>query len=77
MTDEPLSLAYGSELNAHSYDACIVNGVRCVVHSRDIQRTTQNSGVVVPGIDGFTFYGQLQEILELRYLNGYSVVLFR
>ncbi|KAJ9555865.1 hypothetical protein OSB04_010479 [Centaurea solstitialis] len=76
-TEELLSLAHGSDINAHSYSACIVNGVRFVVHSRDIQHTIQNSGVAVPGIDGFTFYGQLEEIVELHYLNGYSVVLFR
>ncbi|KAJ9543051.1 hypothetical protein OSB04_022758 [Centaurea solstitialis] len=76
-TDELFSLAHGTNFNAHSYTGCIVNGVRFVVRSRDMQRTTQNSGVAVPGVDGFTFYGQLEEILELRYLNGYSVVLFR
>ncbi|KAJ9538028.1 hypothetical protein OSB04_030761 [Centaurea solstitialis] len=76
-TEELLALAHGPDFNAYSYTACVVNGVRFVVHSRDIRRTTQNSGVAVPGTDGFMFYGQLEDIIEIRYLSGYSVVLFR
>ena len=76
-TEELFSLAHGPNFNAYSYTACILNSVRFVVHSRDIRRTTQNSGVAVPGYDGFTFYGQLEDIVEQRYLSGYSVVLFR
>lgn len=51
--------------------------MRFVVHSRDIRRTTQNSGVSTAGFDGCLFYGQLEEILELIYLTGCNVVLFR
>ncbi|KAK9064906.1 hypothetical protein SSX86_016288 [Deinandra increscens subsp. villosa] len=64
-------------LSPCSYTACIVNGVRFLVHSRDIQRTTQNSGVVSLDEDKYTYYGQLEDIIELKYLSGYSVVLFR
>ncbi|KAJ9552450.1 hypothetical protein OSB04_016495 [Centaurea solstitialis] len=71
-TEELLALAHGPDLNAYSYTACVVNGVRFVVHSRDIRRTTQNSGVAVPGTYGFMFYGQLEDIIEIRYLSGYS-----
>lgn len=70
------ALAYGP-LGACSYSACIVNGVRFVVHSRDEKRTTQNSGVVSIGDDGSTWYGLLVDILELNYLHNYSVVVFR
>ena len=75
-TDELFALANGSNQNAYSYTTCIVNSVKFFVHSRDERRTTQNSGVSVPGTDGFTFYGQLEEIVELCYSHGYSVVLF-
>lgn len=75
-TDELNALAHGT-LYANTYTACIVNGVRFVVHTRDDNRTTQNSGIVVPGLDDSLFYGQLEEIVELHYLSGYSVVLFR
>ncbi|KAM0037381.1 hypothetical protein Hdeb2414_s0013g00402541 [Helianthus debilis subsp. tardiflorus] len=73
-TKELRALAHGP-LNAYSYTACIVNGVKFVVHDRDVEKATQNSGVVSIG-DGTTFYGQLEDIIELIYIDGYSVVLF-
>ncbi|GJS03960.1 hypothetical protein Tco_0320468 [Tanacetum coccineum] len=50
--------------------------VRYVVQSRDERRTTQNSGICAPGPDGEMSYGQLQEILEFKYLS-FKVALFR
>ncbi|GJR62338.1 zinc finger, PHD-type containing protein [Tanacetum coccineum] len=44
--------------------------------SRDERRTTQNSGICAPGPDGEMSYGQLQEILEFKYLS-FKVALFR
>ncbi|GJT04658.1 hypothetical protein Tco_0839120, partial [Tanacetum coccineum] len=44
--------------------------------SRDERRTTQNSGICSPGPDGEMYYGQLQEILEFKYLL-FKVALFR
>ena len=73
---ELLALANGP-LDVYSYTACIVNGVRFVVHSRDLNRTTQNSGVSTTDADGRPYYGVLEEILELCYLGGRKVVLFR
>ncbi|KAI3755132.1 hypothetical protein L1987_54927 [Smallanthus sonchifolius] len=70
------ALAHGP-LYASSYTAYIVNGVRFVVQNRDSRRATQNSGVVTIGEDDTPFYGQLEEIIELNYIDGYSVVLFR
>ncbi|GJR59047.1 hypothetical protein Tco_1501209 [Tanacetum coccineum] len=74
---ELFSLACGPESNANSYAACVVNGVKFLVHDRDIHRTTQNSGVATPGPNGDMFYGQLEEILELTYIGNRKVVLFR
>ena len=51
--------------------------MRFVVHSRDVRRTTQNSGVSTTGDDGRKYYGQLEDILELGYLEHCKVVLFR
>ncbi|GKC54027.1 zinc finger, CCHC-type containing protein [Tanacetum coccineum] len=59
-----------------SVNACVVDGVRYVVQSRDERRTTQNSGICAPGPDGKMSYGQLQEILEFKYLS-FKVALFR
>ncbi|KAJ9567086.1 hypothetical protein OSB04_003052 [Centaurea solstitialis] len=71
------ALSMGARANASTYSACIVNGVRFMVVSRDTQRTTQNSGVLVEGENGEKYYGQLEEIIELHYAYGYSTVLFR
>ncbi|KAL5580201.1 hypothetical protein UlMin_012643 [Ulmus minor] len=77
VTTELLSLSSKTNMVVSSYPACIVNGVRFVTHERDDRLRTQNSGMSVPGTGQEMFYGQLQEILEFSYLNGFSVVLFR
>ncbi|KAL5580234.1 hypothetical protein UlMin_012676 [Ulmus minor] len=77
VTTEFLSLSSKTNMVVSSYPACIVNGVRFVTHDRDVRLRTQNSGVSVPGTGQEMFYGQLQQILEFSYLNGFSVVLFR
>ncbi|GJY61921.1 proton-dependent oligopeptide transporter family protein [Tanacetum coccineum] len=59
-----------------SVNSCVVDGVRYVVHSRDERRTTQNSGIYSLGPDREMCYGQLQEILEFKYLL-FKVALFR
>lgn len=51
--------------------------MRFVVHSRDLRRTTQNSGVSTTGPDGIKYYGLLEDILELCYIGGCKIVLFR
>ncbi|GJX38854.1 F-box domain containing protein, partial [Tanacetum coccineum] len=43
---------------------------------RDERRTTQNSNICSPGPDGEMYYGQLQKILEFKYLL-FKVALFR
>ncbi|KAL5570413.1 hypothetical protein UlMin_026988 [Ulmus minor] len=77
VTTKLLSLSSKTNMVVSSYPACIVNGVRFVTHDRDVRLRTQNSGVSVSGTGQEMFYGQLQQILEFSYLNGFSVVLFR
>ncbi|KAI3813595.1 hypothetical protein L1987_18322 [Smallanthus sonchifolius] len=74
-TDELRALAYGP-LSAYSYTARIVNGVRFVVHRRDLRHTTHNSGIVSFGEDDTPYYGELKDIM-LKYFGDYSVVVFR
>lgn len=76
-TQELFALAQGPQWGAFSYTSCIVNGVRFAVQSLDNRRTTQNSGVSTIGPEGLTFYGQLEDIIQICYFTGYSVVLFR
>ena len=77
VTPELLYLASQSNIVVSSYPTCIVKGVRFVTHDRDARLKTQNSSVSVPGTGHEILYGQLQEILQLSYLNGFSVVLFK
>ncbi|GKA12693.1 retrovirus-related pol polyprotein from transposon 17.6 [Tanacetum coccineum] len=75
-TRELFALACGPTWTPISVNSCVVDGVRYVVYSRDERHTTQNSGICSPGPDEEMYYGQLQEILEFKYLL-FKVVLFR
>ncbi|GJY15491.1 hypothetical protein Tco_0385913 [Tanacetum coccineum] len=70
-SEELFSLACGP-ISACTYPACMVNGVKFVVHERDILHTTQCNGVSTLGLDGEMYYGQLEEILELTYIGHQS-----
>ncbi|CAM8978261.1 unnamed protein product [Rhodiola kirilowii] len=57
------------------YSQCYVNGVKFVVWDRDWNKRTKNSGVMVE--DGYlTYYGVIQNNIELRYANGMPVAIF-
>nr|GEX54435.1 hypothetical protein [Tanacetum cinerariifolium] len=75
-SSELFALACGPSQTPILANSCVVNGVRFVVHSRDERRTTQNSGICSPGLDGEMYYGQLEQILEFSYLS-FKTVLFR
>ncbi|GJX95554.1 zinc finger, CCHC-type containing protein [Tanacetum coccineum] len=75
-TSELFALANGPSWTPVSLNSCVVDGVRYVVHSCDERRTTQNNGICSPGPDGEMYYGQLQEIIEFKYLL-FKVALFR
>nr|GEZ08869.1 hypothetical protein [Tanacetum cinerariifolium] len=75
-SSELFALAYGPSQTLISVNSCVVNGVRFVVHSHNERRTTQNSGICLPGPDGEMYYGQLEQILEFSYLS-FKTVLFR
>ncbi|GJV49571.1 isovaleryl-CoA dehydrogenase, mitochondrial [Tanacetum coccineum] len=75
-SSELFTLAYGPSQTPISVNYCVVNGVRFVVHSCDERRTTQNSGICSPGLNGEMYYGQLKQILEFSYLS-FKTVLFR
>ncbi|GJZ55343.1 zinc finger, PHD-type containing protein [Tanacetum coccineum] len=73
-SEELFSLACGPT-SACTYPACIVNGVKFVVHERDILHTTQCSGVSTPGLDGEMYYGQLEEIMKLTYIGHRKLIM--
>lgn len=77
-----LSLSRGPTQYVTSYTGYVVNGYRFRIENRDQTLRTQNSGVVVIGNIGnedenIDYYGVVMDILELKYLGGNRIVLFR
>jgi hypothetical protein len=62
---------------AFEYNRYVVNGMLFRTVPRDEGKTTQNSGVCVPGEDGHTYYGKLTRIIEVEYYDGTRYVLFK
>jgi hypothetical protein len=81
--DDLFSLACGPDLRVKKYRSCIVNGVRWHTTHRDLNKKTQNNGVMVQGSHNgqmIDFYGTLKEIIKLNYTGEgeeRSVVLFK
>lgn len=88
---ELLSLAKGPARSAKRYSGYVINGYRFHTKKRDSKCTTQNSGVFLtalttsfasskdenPIIGDVSYYGQIEEIIELDYWGSFTVVLFR
>jgi hypothetical protein len=80
--EDLLSLSRGPLQNSTCFAGYDMNGFRFRIESRDKNRCTQNSGVVVSA-EGSTisenaeYYGILTEIIELQFLGGRRVPLFR
>ncbi|GJZ44342.1 reverse transcriptase domain-containing protein [Tanacetum coccineum] len=65
-------------LSMNRYSGCMVNGYRFHTKIREIDRKTQDSGIVVKGEYGediIDYYGILQEVLEVEYLGENKRVL--
>ena len=80
--EDLLSLSRGPMKNITCFAGYDMNGFRYRIESRDRSRCTQNSGVAViseGSMDGDTieYYGILTEIIELQFLGGRRVPLFR
>jgi hypothetical protein len=67
----------GSMQIAFEYNRYVVNGMLFRIVLRDEGKTTQNSGVCVPGEDGYTYYGKLTRIIKVEYYDGTRYVLFK
>lgn len=91
LPDEIRSLSLGPLKDAFRFHSYIVRGFRFRTKAVDQRRKTQNSGVVLkaaqmsyssrrdknPLLGDVTFYGQVTNIIEIRYLNGMKFVLFK
>jgi hypothetical protein len=78
------ALACQPDKRVRVYSACVVDGVRYHTVDREINRKTQNSGIVSEGEHNgeyIDYYGQLKGIIRLQYNSSggvhRSVVLFR
>ncbi|XP_026378541.1 uncharacterized protein LOC113272978 [Papaver somniferum] len=75
VSEELLSLAGGPCREALSFNIYTVNGYRFQTKRWEQGRTTQNAGVCVT-IEK-DYFGVLTDIIELRYVGGFRVVLFK
>ncbi|XP_050211487.1 uncharacterized protein LOC126661673 [Mercurialis annua] len=79
-TDHIYALGLGPDIRIARYSGIIVNGVRFHTVERDNFRRTQNNGVSVTGehkSKEIEFYGVLTNIIDLQYVNGNHVFLFK
>ncbi|XP_039142864.1 uncharacterized protein LOC120280181 isoform X1 [Dioscorea cayenensis subsp. rotundata] len=88
---EVIHLAKGPDIVARSYNAFTINGFRFHVKARERKRKIQNSGVVVvastmsfastsdknPIESEITYFGVLNNIIELNYHGWKRIVLFK
>ncbi|XP_074364849.1 uncharacterized protein LOC141705882 [Apium graveolens] len=80
INDDLYSLSQGPLERYHSYQSCVVNGVRFRCKEYDDTLKTQFSGVCTEGDhenENLIYYGVLIEILELSFLLDRKVFLFR
>jgi hypothetical protein len=62
---------------AVKYNNYVVNGKLFHTLAHDVGRRTQNSGVYVPTVEGETYYGQFTDIVEVKYYDRTTYVLFK
>ena len=86
-----LSLSRGPSASVTCYKRYIINGFRFHTREREKGKKTQNSGVVVivevssfasardknPIPSHVSYYGVLIDVIELHYLSGNRVILFK
>lgn len=65
--DELYSLAGFPNQDASYYKSFGVNGYRFRKRTVDKKRMTQNSGIAFPCMDGFIYYGVLDDVIAVRY----------
>ncbi|KAF7800907.1 uncharacterized protein G2W53_044595 [Senna tora] len=80
VSEELISLAVGPLQKVRIYSTVMVNGYRFQTQDRALRRKTQNSGVLVKGDTSNTdkeYYGVLENVYELNYVENRKVYLFK
>ena len=78
--NELYALARDPSRHAARYSTCISQGSRYHTINRELDRKTQNSGVLVEGShDGDTidFYGVIVDVIGMRYVWELVVYIFK
>jgi hypothetical protein len=79
VSQELYSVACGPNSQISFFKGCIMNDVRFHTKYRNRTHHTQNNGITVPGeYESMTinYYGELRNILKLRYIDRKHVYLF-
>lgn len=71
------ALADGPNRLVASVNCYMVNGSMFRTRDSEMERETQNSGIVVVGENALDYYGLLREIIEVQYTGGNRVTLFK
>lgn len=76
VTEHLQALADGPGRVVATMNSYMVNG--CLFRTKDseMERETQNSGIVVLGENDLEYYGLLREVIEVQYTGGNRVTLF-
>ena len=80
VNEQLFQLSRGPDKQVLSYKCYMVNDFKFHTNDRERCLKTQNSGVVVRGDTGIAnldYYGVLSDVVELQYMGGNQVVLFK
>ncbi|CAI0464567.1 unnamed protein product [Linum tenue] len=80
LTKELISLARGPLCGVERFHGYVINGFRFHTRDHESQKAKQNSGILLRGLLGskaMDYYGVISEIMELQYLGGNRVVMFK
>ncbi|XP_058723125.1 uncharacterized protein LOC131594944 [Vicia villosa] len=80
VTSQLLALARGPDCRVCNHKGYFLNGFKFRTKDSEIHLKTQNSGVIVRGDEltgNVDYYGVIQKITEVRYMNRNFVILFK
>ena len=91
ISEDILSLSRGPSTSVTCYKGYIINGFRFHIREREKGKKTQNSGVFVTAeVSSFasardmnsisshvSYYGVQTDVIELHYLSGNRIILFK
>ena len=80
VNEQLFQLSRGLDKQVLSYKCYMINGFKFHTNDHEGCLKTQNSGVVVRGDTGIVnldYYGVLSDVVELQYMGGNRVVLFK